>query len=61
MGASDDRRVLTRDKKFLIPMVADCNNMLQCQDLQLIHDVNTRWSSTYLMIKRALDLQDVSI
>jgi len=28
--------------------------------LQLIRDVVTRWSSTYLMIERAIELKDVS-
>jgi len=28
--------------------------------LQLIRDVETRWSSTYLMIERAIELKDVN-
>jgi hypothetical protein len=33
---------------------------LQLPSHQLIRDVDTRWSSTYLMIERALELQIVS-
>jgi hypothetical protein len=33
---------------------------LGLSQLQLIHDVDTRWSSTYLMIVRAIVLKDVS-
>lgn len=31
------------------------------KDLQLIRDVVIRWSSTYLMVNRALDLQDENV
>jgi hypothetical protein len=33
---------------------------LELPKLQLIRDVDTRWSSTYLMIERAIMLKDVS-
>ena len=34
---------------------------LQQKDLQLLRDVDTRWSSTLLMVERALILCSVSI
>lgn len=38
---------------------SDILNDLGFKDLQLIRDVDTRWSSTLLMISRALELQMV--
>ena len=33
---------------------------LRQKDLQQLHDVNTRWSSTLLMVEQALLLHEVS-
>jgi len=40
---------------------SDVLNGLQQKDLQLLRDVDTRWSSTLLMVERALILHSVSI
>ena len=40
---------------------SDVLNSLEQKDLQLLHDVDTRWSSTLLMVERALILRLVSI
>ena len=40
---------------------SDVLNSLEQKDLQLLRDVDTRWSSTLLMVERALILRLVSI
>ena len=40
---------------------SDVLNSLEQKDLQLLRNVDTRWSSTLLMVERALILRLVSI
>ena len=38
---------------------SDCVKALEIKDLQLLRDVDTRWSSTLLMVERAIFLREV--
>src|SRR5256885_15354603 len=67
-NGNDDINVIPKLRKFIVKIRAPQqkerfdrqSNLYSRNSLNLILDVKTRWNSTYLMLERALKLQEVS-